>query len=97
MKKVNKDNLPKFVKFGGGMRLVCNRYYRDAGDWSVEYRIIDGELVSWCWGLGMPWLHRKPLIEITEEEWKIGNGQYAPSIKLVEGEFDDIDNFYDYD
>jgi hypothetical protein len=73
-----KTNLPKFVSFGGGMRLIENEYYRDGGHWSVGYKFIDGKLVTWCWGQGMPWLHRKPLIEITEEEWRIGNGVYAP-------------------
>ena len=46
---------------------------------SIEYKIIDGVLLSWTWGRTMPWLHKKPLIEITEDEWRKDNGQYAPN------------------
>jgi hypothetical protein len=71
--------LPKFVKLGNtSLRLVGLVYYRDAGDWGVQYRYIDGVLVSWAWGRGKPQLHKVPLVEITEEEWREGNGQYAP-------------------
>lgn len=69
--------LPKFVKLGTtAMRLRGNRYYRDGGDWSVDYKIIDDNLISWC--LYLPNLHKVPLIEITEKEWREDNGHYAP-------------------
>tara|TARA_R110000782_G_C14534218_1_gene382854 strand:- start:323 stop:547 length:225 start_codon:yes stop_codon:yes gene_type:complete len=71
--------LPKFVKLNrSALRLIGNTYYRDGGDWSVQYKIIDGVLLSWAWGKAMPLLHKKPLIEITEKEWRKDNGQYAP-------------------
>jgi hypothetical protein len=73
------DKLPKFVSLNGtALRLQYNQYYRDAGEWGIGYRIIEGVLLSWCWGSKMPWLHKQPLIEITEEEWRIDNGHYAP-------------------
>lgn len=69
------NKLPQYVKLNNtALRLKNDRYYRDSGNWSVTYKIIDGELLSWFWGFGMPWLHRVPLIEITEEEWKEDNG-----------------------
>ena len=72
--------LPKFVKLNNtALRLKGKTYYRDGGEWSVEYRIIDGVLLSWAWERTMPWLHKKPLTEITEEEWREDNGRYAPN------------------
>jgi len=72
--------LPKFVKLDQtALRLVGKSYYRDGGKWSVGYKIIDGVLLSWGWGRTMPWLHKKPLVEITENEWRTDNGQYAPN------------------
>lgn len=69
--------LPKFVRLNNTeLRLVGNTYYRDAGEWSVEYRVIDDVLISWF--TAKPWLHRRPLIEITEDEWRQANGRYAP-------------------
>ena len=71
--------LPKFVKLNRtSLRLIGNVYYRDGGEWGISYKIIDGVLLSWK--STMPHLHRKPLIEITKEEWKKDNGQYAPNI-----------------
>ncbi len=72
--------LPKFVSLEGtALRLVGKRYYRDGGEWGIEYRVIDGVLLSWAHGMGIPWLHKKPLTEITEEEWRTDNGHYAPN------------------
>ena len=71
--------LPKFVKLKNtALRLKGNRYYRDGGDWYIKYKIIDGVLLSWFPDKEMPWLHKKPLIEISEKEWREDNGQYAP-------------------
>jgi len=70
-------NIPKFVSLNGiALQLRGKNYWRDGGEWQVEYRIIDDILMSWCWGIGLPQLHRIPLIEITEEEWRKNNGQY---------------------
>jgi hypothetical protein len=75
--------IPKYVKMGDGgalsaLRLIDKEYYRDGGRWSVGYKIVNGVLVSWCPKKGMPWLHNVPLIEVTEEEWRESNGEYAP-------------------
>ncbi len=70
---------PKFVMLGNSaLRLRGDTYYRDAGNWDVKYKFIDGKLVSWNWGFGMPWLHRQPLIEITEEKYREDNAGYVP-------------------
>jgi hypothetical protein len=75
------EELPKFVKLNNtALRLVGKKYYRDGGEWSVGYKIIDGVLLSWAWGMTMPWLHKQPLIGITEDEWRIDNRQYAPNV-----------------
>lgn len=74
--------LPKFVmietdgRLHSALRLTEKGYYRDGGIWSIGYKIIDGILYSWY--PDMPWLHRQPLIEISEEEWRKDNGHYAP-------------------
>ena len=74
------ETLPKFVKLNNtALRLVGKKYYRDGGEWSVGCEIIDGVLLSWAWGMEIPWLHKQPLLEITEEEWRVDNGQYAPN------------------
>lgn len=73
--------IPKFVKLNDrALRLKGNEYYLDAGNWSVEYKIINGELLSWSPYIASNFLHKKPLIEITEEQWRIDNGDYAPKI-----------------
>ena len=75
------EKLPKFVKLNNtALRLVGEKYYRDGGEWSVGYKIIGGVLLSWALGMSMSWLHKQPLIEITEDEWRIDNGQYAPNV-----------------
>lgn len=72
---------PKFVSLNGtALRLIDNYYYRDGGNWGVDYKIIDGVLLSWAWGTGMPWLHKKPLIKISQKQWKKDNGEYAPKL-----------------
>lgn len=56
--------------------LQGDKYHRHAGLWDLSYRVIDGKLLSWCPTnryIKMPWLHRKPLIEITQDEWKNDN------------------------
>jgi len=68
---------PKYVKLNiSALRLRGDVYYRDAGQWEVGYKFIDGELVSWYPNMGHPELHRQPLIKITEEEYKNDNKGY---------------------
>lgn len=73
--------LPLYVSLGGdggtAMRYdkVEDNYYRDAGIWSVDYKYMDGELVSDC--EDMEWIHEKELVEITYEEWKQSNNGYV--------------------
>ena len=70
--------IPKFVKLGHtALRLTGKTYYRDGGQWSVKYKIVDGVLLSS--DRTMPWLDNKPLIEITEGEWRKDNEPYAPN------------------
>lgn len=45
-----------------------DEYYRDAGNWSINYKVIDGIIVAYC--IEIPNLHEKELIEISVEEWK---------------------------
>ena len=61
------------------LRLQANGkyYYRDAGEWTVEWRYENGKLLSWCCGLGHPQLHRKELIEISKTEWEENNKGYV--------------------
>ncbi len=81
-KPITNIKLPKFVKLNHvALRLRGKKYYRDGGQWGVGYKVIDGELISWVGRVRFnttPWLHEVPLIEITEEEWRKDNGQYAP-------------------
>ena len=82
------SNLPKFVnllELDIRFRLVYyssgkpNAYYRDGGQWYLDFKIIDGELLSW-----LPMrkhLHRKKLIKCSEKEWRKCNGDYAPDLK----------------
>lgn len=79
-KKITID-LPLFVSINGtALMLRGNVYHRHAGLWDLDYKIIDGKLLSWCPTnryTKMPWLHRKPLIEITQDEWKKNNAGYV--------------------
>lgn len=69
---------PKYVKLGHStLRLRGNEYYRDAGEWGVKYRVVDGNLISWTHRNGLQWLHKQPLIEITEQEYKDDNKGYC--------------------
>lgn len=69
--------LPKYVRMGHtAMRLSGDRYYRDAGDWGVGFRVVGGVLVSWVNGSTDGGIHNNPLIEITEEEWREDNQGY---------------------
>ena len=53
-------------------------YYRDAGNWEVEFR-YDENLNKWfsvCKHRDMPWLHDVELIPITKKEWLNDNKGY---------------------
>lgn len=59
---------PRYVTLKGTvMRLRGDFYYRDNGNWYVEYYKKDGEWYSW--DEEMPWVHNVKLIEITEDEY----------------------------
>ena len=84
-----KDILPKFVRMGTPERGTClrlqgNVYYRDGGDWEVEYRFVNNQLISWCEWKDMPWLNRIPLNEVTFEEWRKDNEPYGDGIEEFE-------------
>ena len=74
---MSKLKLPKYVKletFGTALILREDRYYRHAGHWYVGAIMCGGKLVSV--NLSHPLIHNKPLMEITEEEWRRGNEPY---------------------
>jgi hypothetical protein len=73
MKKVKP---PKYVRLKGTeMRLIGKRYYRDAGEWSISYKLVDGK---WLSKSSYKSRRNDEFIPITFEEWKEGNGPYAP-------------------
>tara|TARA_R110000772_G_C13310268_1_gene440117 strand:- start:33041 stop:33331 length:291 start_codon:yes stop_codon:yes gene_type:complete len=87
--RVSQDDVPKYIRLGHTeMRLNGDTYYRDAGNWSVEYRLVDDELVSWF--SYMKHLHRKPLVEITKEEYEKANDGY------LNRKYDSQGGFYFY-
>lgn len=80
---------PKFVKLSGGttLRLKTREYepevyYRDAGDWGVEFIISqNGEITinhfnNWLQKKRMGDLEGKELVETTEEEYREDNQGY---------------------
>jgi hypothetical protein len=69
--------IPKFVKLNNSALRLREEgdYYRDAGCWSVGWRIKDGILIS-DYSYDKEWLHEIPLIEITEQEYKDDNKGY---------------------
>jgi prophage antirepressor-like protein len=72
----NFGNLPKFVKIENtALRLKKDKYYRDAGCWSVGYKIVNGLLLSQS---AHENLDNKQLIPITKEDWQKENEGYAP-------------------
>jgi hypothetical protein len=73
MENVN-NNLPKFVRLNHtAFRLVGNRYYRDAGDWWIDYKIIGGKLFN---VFRSNELNNLPLISISKEQWFKDNKGY---------------------
>jgi hypothetical protein len=92
-------DLPKFVmmmqdgKKGCAMRLLDKDefesgrgiYWRDGGLWGIDARMENGKLVSDAkiYGEELQYLDGQELVPITEEEWRMDNGQYAPSLKKI--------------
>lgn len=71
---------PKFVKFkdgGSACRLIGSQYYRDGGNWSMDFRIEDNRIFAVLKMVES--IHGRELVECTEEEWKKCNGQYVPN------------------
>jgi hypothetical protein len=76
MENIN-NNLPKFVRLNHtAFRLVGNRYYRDAGDWWIGYKVIGGKLFSDI--IFISELNNLPLISISREEYFEDNKGYIP-------------------
>lgn len=70
--------LPQYVTLGEGgteMRLKDGGYWRDAGQWGVGYKWVDGKLFS-VFSQGDS-LDNQPLIEITKQQWREGNKGYV--------------------
>jgi hypothetical protein len=55
-------------------RAKKNDYYRDAGQWHINYKFKNDKLVADCPELS--WLHEQELIPISKENWKKGNKGY---------------------
>jgi len=68
------NNLPGYVRLGHSeLRLSDEKYYRDAGNWSVSYEWKDDKLLSIS---SKKWLNGVELIPSTFEEWKEDNAGY---------------------
>ena len=66
------DIVPKYVALNGiALRLNGDSYFHHAGAWGVGYKFIDGNLMTHS--TEHKHIHEKPLVEITEEEWRINN------------------------
>ena len=68
---------PKYVEMG--LRLRTNwlgeeEYYRDGGNWSINFIIKDDNVYSDCPHL--PYMHNKLLKPISYEEWAKSNKGY---------------------
>ena len=73
-----KLNLPPYVRLGGtAMRynVDSDQYYRDAGCWSVNYKIVDKKIISDC-RYGLDYLSNIELMPITFEEYCAENVGY---------------------
>lgn len=57
-------------------------YYRDGGDWKVGTKFVDDILLTVDIYADQNQLDGQVLEEVTEEEWRKDNAQYAP-VKLV--------------
>jgi hypothetical protein len=74
---------PQFVTVDGNcaLRLIYDggkyKYYRDGGQWGVDcYRDSEGILRAYCRDIKS--LDDKPLLSISEKEWRLCNGKYVP-------------------
>ena len=77
-KTKNKIELPKYVSLNGcELRLRNSEYWRDAGQWGVNYKIKNGKIFSSHYHQGNDHLHNIELIPISEENWRKGNDGYV--------------------
>ncbi len=74
VKLVSKTNNKNFTE----LRLEKDekQYWRDAGHWGVDYRIIKGKLYSWCKIKGFEYLHKCRLVQITKKQYNLANEGY---------------------
>ena len=82
---------PKYVmmiwngKRNTEMRLLKNgRYYRDAGNWDILAEWVDGVLTASPDNKHLEHLAGATFEAITENEWRIGQGQWAPTRKEMQ-------------
>lgn len=80
MKKEIKLKPPKYAMVGNTeMRLKNNRYYRDAGNWDIGFKEVNGKLVTKSlYGMGMSHMRGLLITEITKEEYMFANKEYLP-------------------
>jgi hypothetical protein len=58
------------------MRRINKReYWRDAGAWGCNAKIVDGKLLV---STRQKDFNNRPLYKVTEEVWRKSNGQYVP-------------------
>lgn len=66
---------PQYVSIHGvSLRLDGDRYFRDAGNWYIGYKVVHGVLIS-C-RADQKHLDEIPLIEISKSEWEKENKAY---------------------
>lgn len=71
---------PKYAMIGNTeMRLVKDGYYRDAGQWDIEFEIVEGKFVTKR--IPDKILGGLPIIEISKEEYELANKGYLKGWK----------------
>lgn len=71
---------PMYVKLEGCcLRLEGNSYYRDAGNWEVDFREVDGKLIVHEPSKSSPMnhAHGRELVPCSKEEWREDNSGYV--------------------
>ena len=66
---------PIYVSLGGSaLKLNGDRYYRVAGAWETDYKVVNGFLLSEI--PAHKHIHNVELVAISKEQWEEGNRGY---------------------